>query len=219
VVAAKSLVAAPLLALVLAASALADQPTVRITKADQKRAEAGLLRLGDFGTGWQGGMTAASKLSAPQCPGFNPKESDLVVTGHADARFVLTGQGVTFGQDVQVLRSEAAVRTDFARTIRPELARCLAYQLRKAPNVTHVQVEAIRFPRVGAVSAAYRATLIVKEGGRTIKLYDDYVFFGVGRYEFALNVVAPVAAGDQLVNFESAMARILIKRTAKQPCC
>lgn len=217
-VAAKSLVAAALLALGLTAAALADNPTVSITKADQEQATAALLHLTDFGTGWQGGATKPGKLAAPSCPGFNPKESDLVVSGHAQARFVYARGGVTFAQDVQVLKSDAAVRTDFSRTIKPELGGCLAYQLKKSANVVSVHVERIRFPKVGSVSAAYRATLVVKDGNHTVKLYDDYVFFGVGRFEYALNVVVPSPLGDQLVNFESAMARILIKRSAK-PCC
>jgi hypothetical protein len=217
VVAAKSLVAAALLALAVATAALADAPTVKIKPADQDRASAALLKLNDFGAGWAGGATKASKLTAPKCPGFDPKESDLVVTGHAEARFVYRRGGVSFGQDVQVLRNEEDVRTDFARTIRPRLASCIAYQLRKSPNVTAVSVEKIPFPKVGTVSAAYRATLLVKDGKRTLKLYDDYVFFGTGRYEHALNVIAPFVVGDQLVSFESAMARILVKRA--KPCC
>src|SRR5919199_939106 len=184
-------VAVALLALVLAPAALADNPTVKISSADQARAEAALLRLTDFGAGWQGGRTPTSKLRAPSCPGFNPKESDLVVTGHANANFVYSGGRVTFGQDVQVLRSEADVRTDFARSIRPKLAGCIAYQLKQSGAIAQVRVDKIPFPRIGAVSAAYRATLSVKNGARTIKLYSDSVFVGVGRYEYALRVLAP----------------------------
>ncbi len=80
------LFAGVLLALVCAAAALADNPTVRINAADQAKADASLLRLKDFGVGWAGGPKTPSKLTAPSCPGFNPKESDLVVSGHAEAR-------------------------------------------------------------------------------------------------------------------------------------
>ena len=44
---------------------------------------ASLLRLHDFGAGWTGGSETPSKLTAPSCPGFDPKESDLTVSGHA----------------------------------------------------------------------------------------------------------------------------------------
>jgi hypothetical protein len=217
VAAAKPFLTAALLLLATAATALADNPTVRIVKADQQRADKALLRRSDIGTIWQGGAVPPTKLSAPSCPGFNPKESDLIVTGHADARFTNTGASATLSQDVQVLKNEEAVRTDFDRTITPALGRCLAYQLRKAPNVVSVSVSRLSFPKLGTVTAAYRATLVVKNGSRTVKLVDDYVFLGVGRYEFALNILAPFVVGDQLVNFEAAMARILIKRVGL--CC
>src|SRR5438876_12443951 len=87
VFAARTLLAAALVALVCTAAAFADNPTVRIVKADQAKAEASLLRLHDFGVGWAGGSRTPSKLTAPKCPGFDPKESDLTVTGHAEARF------------------------------------------------------------------------------------------------------------------------------------
>jgi hypothetical protein len=219
VVAAKSVVTTvALLALLSAAAARADAPTVRIAAADQVRAEAALLRLSDIGAGWQGGRVPTSKLTAPNCPGFDPKESDLVVTGHADARFSNPRASATLAQDVQVLRSERAVRTDFARTITSGLGRCLAYQLKKEPGVASVSVARIAFPKLGTIAAAYRATLLLKTVHGTVKFYGDYVFIGTGRYEFALRVLAPSPVVDQLVNFETAMARILIKRLGK-PCC
>jgi hypothetical protein len=218
VVAAKSLLAAALfslvgvVSLVYATVALGDSPTVKITKADQAAAVAALLRQSDFGAGWRGGPTTPSKLTAPSCPGFNPKESDLVVNGHAEAKFSFPQSGVEFDQDVQVLATPEAVQKDFARTVRPQLAECLAYQLRKASNVTRVTVSKIQFPSVGTVSAVYRATILVQGPNGAAKFLSDYVFFGEGRLEYAFNVVAPVGAGDQLVRFESAMAEILLKR-------
>jgi hypothetical protein len=217
VVAAKSLLAAALLALACAAAAVADDPSVRIRSADQARAVRALLRQTDFGVGWRGGRTTATKLTSPSCPGFNPKESDLIVTGHAEAKFAFQQSGVTVNQDVQVLVNEGAVRKDFSRTIRPPLAGCLAYQLRKASNVTGVTVKRITFPAVGTTSAAYRATIVVQGANGPGKLLSDYVFFGEGRLEYAFNVIAPVGAGDQLVRFESALAEILLRRAGATP--
>ena len=216
-VAAKSLVAATLFALVFPVSALADSPTVRIKKADQATAVSALLHQSDFGAGWRGGPTTPSKLTAPSCPGFNPKESDLVVNGHAEAKFALQQSGVEFDQDVQVLVNAAAVQKDFVRTVKPQLAGCLAYQLRKASNVTRATVTKIQFPAVGTVSAAYRATIVVHGPKGPGKFLSDYVFFGEGRLEYAFNVVAPVGAGDQLVRFESAMAQIVLRRMGAPP--
>jgi len=204
-----------LLALACTGAALADNPTVKINAADQAKADASLVTLKDFGVGWTGGPKTPSKLAAPSCPGFNPKESDLVVTGHAEARFTYSRGGVIFDQDSQVLVTPAAVKTDFSRTIQPKLADCLAYQLKSSSrgSVLSVSVHKLALPAVGAISAAYRATLMIKTAtAGTAKIVSDFVFFGQGRYEFSINVVAPASEGGQLVPFETAMAKILVKR-------
>jgi hypothetical protein len=212
--AARIFVAGVLLALACTGAALADNPTVKINTADQAKADASLLRLKDFGVGWTGGSTTRSKLTSPGCPGFNPKESDLVVTGHADARFTNKSGGVVFGQDSQVLESADAVKTDFARTIQPKLADCLAYQLKSSGkgSVLSVSVRTLALPPIGTISAAYRATVLLKVQNQTVKYVSDYVFFGQGRYEFSVFVQAPAVLGSQLVPFETMMAQILVKR-------
>jgi hypothetical protein len=215
VVAAKSLLASVVLALATAGVASADNPTVRISQADQKRAEAALLHLQDFGVGWTGGPRAPDKLTAPNCPGFDPKESDLVVTGHAEARFAYSRGGVTLAQDTQVLESSKAVATDFARTVRPKLADCLAYQLKASGKgqIVAVAIHKLGLGRIGSVSAAYRAQVTVRVNGRTVKLIRDFVFFGQGRYEHSLVVDAPTFQVAQLASFETTIARILVKRS------
>jgi hypothetical protein len=217
VAAAKPLLAAAFLGLagasfVFASAALADKPTVRITKADQARAVAALLHRADFGTGWSGGPIKTRSLTAPDCPGFDPKESDLVVTGHADARYVFQKGDVELDQDVQVLASAQAVKTDFARTISPKLGRCLALQLKKLPHVVSTSVSRLSFPQTGTVSAAYRATISVRDGKTKGQLVSDYVFFGAGRLEYEFTVVAPPGARPQLMKFEVGLAQILLKR-------
>jgi hypothetical protein len=202
-----------LLALACAGAALADNPTVRIDSADQARAVASLVRLKDFGVGWTGGPKTATKLTAPNCPGFNPKESDLVVTGHAEAQFSYHGQ-VILNQDTQVLETAGSVKTDFSRTVQPKLAGCLAYQLKSSGKgeVTAASVKALALPRVGDVSAAYRAVITVRVNGKSGKFIRDFIFFGRGRLEYSLVVDGPMAEADQLVPFETAIAKILVKR-------
>jgi hypothetical protein len=221
VVAIKPLVASTLLALLLASAAVAsstaraDNPTLKINADDQAWATQSLLRPGDFGIGWKGGQIPSVKPVGPSCPGFDPKASDLVVTGHANANFEYPRAGVQVSLDSQVLDSVAAVQKDFARTIQPPLAECLAYQLRRGPNITAVTVTTLEFPRIGSNSAAYRALITVKSKGRTAKVISDFVFFSNGRLEYSLNVVAPVGYRRQLVPFEADMARMLVKRGAR----
>jgi hypothetical protein len=217
VFAAKSLLAVLLLALVSAAAAGADNPTIRISSADQAKAEAALLRLADFGAGWAGGQKKPGKLTAPSCPGFNPKESDLVVTGHAEAQFTYQRGGVTLAQDTQVLETDKAVRTDFSRTIQPKLAGCLAHQLKSSSKgrVTAVKMSALAVPRIGDVSAAYRAVVSVRVNGKIAKLIRDFIFVGQGRYEYSIVVDAPPFQVAQLVPFETTIAQLLVKRSQR----
>jgi hypothetical protein len=217
VVAAKPLLAAALIGLTwtyAASAAVADAPTVRITSADQAKARAALLRRSDFGAGWMGGPTRTSPLAPPKCPGFDPKESDLVVTGHADARYRFKQFGVELDQDVQVMASAHAVKTDFARSISPQLAHCLAFQLGKVPNVKGVRVFRMPFPPTGNVSAVYRAQIDVRTPKGRGTLISDYVFFGQGRLECEFTVIAPLGARDQLVQLEFGLAQILLRRAA-----
>jgi hypothetical protein len=215
VVGAKSLLAGVVLALAFAAEAAADDPTVRITRADQLKAEAALLKLKDFGVGWTGGKRTPSKLTAPKCPGFDPKESDLTVTGHAEARFTYARGSVVFDQDNQVLESEKAVKTDFARVIQPKLKDCLAYELKQSGKgqIISVVVRELPFPRLGTESAAYRGTMVLRAGGgRKVTFVSDFIFIGQGRYEYSLNVVAPAVLGGELASFEQSIAQKLIRK-------
>jgi hypothetical protein len=217
VVAAKPLLAAALIGLVFTSTALAavvDAPTVRITPADQAKARAALLRRADFGAGWLGGPIRTIPLSPPNCPGFDPKESDLVVTGHADARYTFEQAGLELDQDVQVMTSPAAVQTDFARSVSPKLAKCLAYQLAQMKNVVAVRIERAPFPPTGSVSAVYRAVLAVQTAGGRSTWLSDYVFFGEGRVEYEFTVIAPLGARDQLAEFELGLAQSLLRRAA-----
>jgi hypothetical protein len=214
---AKPLLTAALIGLTFAASALADAPVAKLTSSDQAKAVAALLRRTDLGAGWSGGPVKPTALTSPNCPGFNPKESDLVISGHADARYTFPQAGVELDQDVQVMASPDAVRTDFARTISPKLARCLAFQLERLPNISGANVVRVPFPPTGSVSAVYRALIDVNSGKRHGTLLTDYVFFGEGRTEYEFTVIAPVGSRDQLTRFELGLAQILLRRAGAVP--
>ena len=213
-VAAKSLVAAALIGLTFTASALADAPAVKITSADQAKAVAALLHRTDFGAGWTGGPVKTTPIAPPNCPGFDPKESDFVVSGHADARYVSQVAGVELDQDVMVMDSAASVLEDFKRSISPKLAGCLELQLEKLPNVTSAHVLRVPFPPIGSVTAVYRAMINVRSGAKRGTLLSDYVFFGDGRTEYEFTVIAPPGVRDQLSRFELQLAQILLHRAA-----
>jgi hypothetical protein len=212
VVAAKSLLATALVALVLTQAAAADTPTVMITNAAQAKAVGGLLRLSDLGEGWQGGETKPSSLVPLSCPGFDPTRTGLVVKGHADARFTFAPGGVVLEQDVVVLANPAQVRADFARTFTPGLAPCLAYRLSHSPHVVSATVQRVPFPPAGSVTVAYRATVLVRSGHLRSLLLSDFIFFAAGKVEYAFNLVAPLETQNQLMRFEVALAQALMRR-------
>ena len=211
----KALLAGVLLALSSAAVALADNPTVRITKEDQAKAEAALFKVADFGAGWKGGPKTPDKLTSPNCPGFDPKESDLTVTGHAEAQFTLPHYGIAVGQDTQVLQSADDVTSDFSRSITSKLPDCLAYQLKSGSKgqITNVAIHPLTLQSAGDHFASYRAVISININGRRSKFIRDFVFMGVGRFEFSIFVDGPMQDGTQLVPFEQALVRKLVHRT------
>ena len=210
----KALCASALAALIWTAAAFADAPTVRITQADQTKASEALLHLKDLGVGWTGGATKPDPLTALKCPGFDPKESDLVVTGHAAAHFAWPKGGVTLDQDTQVLKSTADVATDFKRSIGPKLMNCLAYELKRGGKgrVTNVKVAPLTLAHVGSVSAAYRAEISLNINGHTGKVIRDFVFFGIGRLEYSLVLDALPFQAPQLAPFEQDVSTLLARR-------
>ena len=214
-VAVKSLVASVLFALLLAPAALADTYALRIDPEDQAWAAQALLRPGDFGHGWRGGSVPSEKPVGISCPDFDPKASDLVVTGQGSASFENARAGVEVHVDSQVFESATAVKTDFARMIQPPLTACLAYRLEKNTQIAEATAQPLRFPRIGSATAAYRVLTTVRSQGKRYKYVRDYVFFSNGRLEFSLIVVAPARYKENLAPFEAEIARLLVKRGSK----
>ena len=66
----------------------------------------------------------------------------------------------------------------------------------------------------GSVSAVYRAEIGVQTPKGRGTLLSDYVFFGQGRMEYEFTVIAPLAARDQLAQFELGLAQIVLRRAS-----
>jgi hypothetical protein len=203
-----------LVAVCFTGSALASTPAVAAGSADQARAEAALLRQSDFGAGWTGGETPTSSPVQRSCPDSELAQSAAAVRGHADARFSFSQGGVVIAEDVEVLASPAALRRDFARTINGKLLACLTNQLDGSSGVVRAAVTRIPFPPTGVVSAAFRATVVVHNRSLQGAFVSDFVYFGTGRTEYSLNVVAPLGMRAELGRFELAVAEILLRRAA-----
>ena len=174
-------------------------PKKRITAADQAKAQSLLLRRTDFVAGWK--KVPATPDSDATCPGFNPSEADLTLTGEAEANFEHTNGLPTVYSASEVWASKADALTSWARTAKPAVARCLAHFLREgmadAPGakLTIVSQGRFAFPKYAQRSIALRvvAKLTVTKAGEapvTVPLTVHLIGLGHGRGDVALMTMA-----------------------------
>ena len=201
--------------LVLAGPALADKEKVQIVAADQALARASVVQQSDLGTagGWSGGATAPTPPGSLDCGTYHPKQSDLVLTGNAAAKW--RHAGLEFDSTAQVLRTAAMVRLDWARTVtHTGIPACLRQKLANGlpPTQKLVSFGRIGFPKVGELTAAFRGVIDVKEPGGTVRVIVDVVAFGAGRVELTLITTAAYAERTAAVAAEARLASAMLAR-------
>jgi hypothetical protein len=206
-----------LAALAVVASAAADKEKVHLTTADQARARTLVLRLADLGgatTGWAGGIRQKAAPDSPlKCSGFDPKQSDLVLTGKAESDFANTG--LQFDSEVELLRTEQMVKVDWQRSVdAASLVPCLREQIQRTlpKGEAFVSFGRLRFPKLGDESAAFRGVVSVKTGGKKVKVMIDFTLVGVGRSEITLVTTAPYAEASAVMAAEQRLAKVLASR-------
>src|SRR5689334_20842515 len=109
-----------------------DKARVSFTSADLTAARAAVLRRADLGTagGWTGGAKKPDLSSTMSCPGYTPKQSDLVVTGAAEADY--RHSGLALQSVAEVLKTRAMVARDWQRTVTaPKAFSCVRTSLAK----------------------------------------------------------------------------------------
>jgi hypothetical protein len=192
-----------------------NRERVRLNSADQAAARAAVLRRGDLGSGWTGGARTAPAPSTVTCPGYQPKQSDLVRTGAAEARFQHTG--LVLQTDAQVLKTRAMVARDWQRSVAdPRASSCLRHMLSKQlpSNERLVSFKKRAFPRLAKYAAAYRLLVRVHAQGQTVLVVVDLVVVGRSRTELTLTMSAPAAARSSLPAAEVRVARALLARVS-----
>jgi hypothetical protein len=204
-----------LAALVLAALAGADttDPKKKIAKADQAFATASVLKFSDLGPAWKGGAEAATSLKIPVCPGDQPNNADLTLTGHAESVLQLTSDGLLVDTDVEIFKSTKQVDRLFGRMTTPKLAGCLQYDLLKSVGGTGAKVGKVT--QVGVAKAGTHVSdfrVALSYNGHPV--VSDYLFVSQGRSQFFVNVVAPGPLESQLVALENRIAKTLAGRGA-----
>ncbi len=113
--------------LVLCGAALADNYTYRRTAADDAAAARVTLKAGDFPSqlALSGGAVKPDETpNNESCDGYRPKESDLVVTGDAEARFHDAHRSLAVDAQVQLLQTASMAATDIARSRRMLTVAC-----------------------------------------------------------------------------------------------
>jgi hypothetical protein len=198
---------------VLSSAALAAGPIVRHTAKDQAAARAVVLKSGDLGTGWTGGVRTVTKPAPLSCPpSFVPRQDDLVITGDVESSF--QKQGVAIGSEVALFAVAEMVRKDWSRSIRSQTASCLGSNFRKevGTGVKLLSARKVSFPAVAPMASAYRLTSSVTQQGQAGRLSLDFVFLGKGRYEITLTFLYPQQLQASIVSAERRIARVVAGR-------
>jgi hypothetical protein len=201
----------------VAVASVADKEQIRLTNAGQAAARAAVLTKADLGTapGWTGGAKKPDLSSTPACPGFRPKQSDLVVNGAAET--VFKQPAIQFDSEAQVLETAHMVKLDWQRTVlAPEVLPCLRSAAAKSAGTSAhvVSIRRIAFPRVATYTNAIRILLDVKTSASTtpVKVFVDLVLVGRSRTEITLTTTAPLLASVAVRAAEVRLARILAGR-------
>jgi hypothetical protein len=196
------------------ASAPPSKEQIRFTVADQAAARAAVVRLGDLGSsGWKGGRVKPDLTSGMACPGYRPKQSDLVLTGAAEASWQRTG--LDLRSVAQVLKTRAMVARDWQRTVTdPRAVACLRGAVTKGLTSSErlVSFRKLAFPRLATYAIAYRALIDVSAQGAHARVLADLVLVGRGRTELTLMIAAPAGAGATIAAADVRLARTLLAR-------
>jgi hypothetical protein len=151
--------------------------------------------------------------AGPSCPGYNPKQSDLVLTGAAASDF--SNSGVNLRSDAQVLRTRKMVAADWRRTVvSGGTLACLRHTLVAGlpPSESLVSFGHTGFAPIAQFTSRFRAILAVRAQGRRALALMDIVLVGRSRTELTLTVVGPAAAKQSLSAAEVRLARVLLGR-------
>lgn len=187
---------------------------VKLNKRDQAAARVAVLRRTDLGSsGWQGGSVKPDLSSTPNCPHFQPKVSDLVVTGAAETAF--NRSSLEFSSVAEVLKTRRMVRLDWRRSVVPRAAvpclrRTLANGLPAGARI--VSFARVPFPHVGTRSARFRGVIRIDVLGRTTRLVTDIVITFRSRTEITLDAAGPASAARSISATEARLARALVSR-------
>jgi hypothetical protein len=206
-----------LVALAGAAAALAGRgdPKKAITKVDQARAKAMLVRRSDLAPGFK--ASPQGKDSNAYCAALD--ESDLTVTGDAespDYTLQAPGRLISITSQAQLYRTSKQALASWRRGTSAAGERCAAKELTRAIGSSGGKFRSLRrmtFSKVAPLTVAYRVTAQVTSGLTTVPVYVDVVVLQRGRAQAAFFVFS---LGAPLVQSETiAFAKLTAARMAR----
>jgi hypothetical protein len=181
-------------ALALAAD---GEPKKRIVPADQKRAAAVVLKRTDLAAGWKRVSTPDAGDDDLKCPGFDPDESDLTLTGESETEFESTDGSRYLTSFSELYATPRQAATSWSRSAKPALARCIAHFFREGiakegGTAAIVRQGSIAFPRVAPRTIALRVATRVSftQNGETTTTPFTIHLIGVGRGRGDVGILA-----------------------------
>jgi hypothetical protein len=194
-------------ALVLAAPAGArdpKDPQQRHTAADTKLAKSLALRQSDLAAGWK---PAKPTPEPPPCK-TEPDESKLVQTARIDPTFIAKDGVTNIGTEVDIFKTAAMAKTDWALSTLKLFQSCLLQSARdQLPHYTVRLVSAKELPKPAVTaerSLHYRLIFSIVHGGTAVPIISDVIALGRGRetvvlHSFSVRAPLPSSAVNQLV--------------------
>jgi hypothetical protein len=219
----RRLAAVLLLALTLPALAFAshEDPKKQINAADQRKAASIVLKRGDFVAGWKKSPSTPDGDTHVECPGFNPKASDLILTGEAEADFTAPQGFPSVLSFSNVFKTKAHANASWTRVVKPAFASCVASELKKGlesegHRVAITRSGKIAFPRLSPRTAAFRVSLnvtAVSNGKATTTPLTMYVV-GLGHGRGDVGLLAMGFGNSVPLNEVRTLSAVLAKRLA-----
>jgi hypothetical protein len=185
-----------------------EREQVKLNAADQAAAKATMIRRSDLhpAGGWMG-RSLTPDHRAPSCPNFHPKQSDLVVTGSAEAYWSRPGRAVVSVTDV--LKTARMVQLDWQRAGTKAAIGCSL----TAAGATNVVVSKVAFPNIAPVAGAFRAFYDVTQGGQTLRFVSEFAAIGDGRSELSLGEFALASTPVNALHTDVVrLARVMLSR-------
>lgn len=200
--------------LVTAGAAWADhqEPQKRLTRTDNARARAMVLRQADL-PGFSAQPASGEDVHVSCAPSVS--ESDLTLTGEAEARVFTAGPAIV-SSAAQVYASSADANASWRRSVSAAGVRCGAELVRRTfvrQGIRLASFRKIPFPRVAERTVAYRIRLSVETGQGAVALYVDLVALQHSRAHASILLGVPFDPVDRAV--ELRLARLIAGRMVR----